>query len=233
MQREEIRCGVQLLNATHLLDTVVLEQSAIGHKRVVCNNTHTQSLSLASHQSAHIAVGVDTNSLALQFEACAGRKAVARHIYHHSQSQLRHSVRVLTRGIHHHDATCRSSRQIDIVEASASTHNDFQLLGSLDNLGRNLVATNDEAIDILYSLQQSLLLGVTLQKSHLVVGRREYILDSIQRLLREGFFGCNKYLHRFYLFSIINKISTIPLRHITQKWIARRQMIGKSHSVCI
>ena len=138
MQRNKVTKFVHLLQRLcrgHTLFCNLLCRN----ERVKCHNLHAESLGLLSHETAHISISLDSYSLALNLHTCARSKLVARHIDHHCNHKLSHSICILARCVHCHDTFLSTSRKIKIIVTCTCTNNDLQVLCSGNNLCRNLV----------------------------------------------------------------------------------------------
>ena len=197
MQRQIIGCGIELGNRVYLLHAVALEHGCIGNERIECDDVHAQSLALDADQTADIAVGVDRQRLALQLRTRTGSKAVAGHVDHHAQSQLGNGIRILTRSVHHDDTACRSRCKVDIIVTGTGTNDDFELLGGVDDLGRDLVAADDDRIGIGDSLQQLRLVRILLQQRERMTRALYDFANTVDSLLCEGLLGSYQNFHLF------------------------------------
>ena len=191
MQRQEIGLPVQIFEGIHLLHTVGFEHRRIRDEGVVGDDVHAQRLTLAPHEFAHIAVGVDAEGLALYLRTRTGRKAVARHEDHHGERQLGHGVGVLPRGIHHHDTARRGGREIHVVVTRTGTNHDFEVLRRPDDFGRHLVAADNERIDIGHGGQQLGLVGIFFKQGQFIARVLDDPADAVDSLLGKRLFGRN------------------------------------------
>ena len=144
---------------------------------------------------------MNTDTLALQLASRTCGELVAGHIYHHAQSQLGYGIRVLAGSVHNYDALGLCGGQIDIVVTGACTYYDTQFRCCGQHLGRNLVAADDEALDICHGFEKLCLVGIFLKQDSLVSRIGEYRLDALHGLVCEGLFGCYEYFHRFACFN--------------------------------
>ena len=138
MQRNEIAKFIHLLQRLcrgHTLFCNLL----CWNERVECHHFHAESLGLLSHKAAYIAICLDSHSLALDLHTGARSKLVARHVDHHCNHKLSHSICILARCVHCHDTFLSTSRKIKIIVTCTCTNNDLQVLCSGNNLCRNLV----------------------------------------------------------------------------------------------
>ena len=197
MQRKEVGNPVKLLDRSHFLHAVGLEDRPVGDERIVGDDIHAQRLALAAHQSADVAVGVDAEGFALEFRTRTRREAVARHEDHHGQRQFGHGIGVLTRGVHHHDAPRRSRRKVHVVVTRAGADHDLQVFRRGDDLGGHLVAADDQRVDVGHGFEQLALVGVFFEQRQFVSGVLDDLTDSVHGFFGEGFFRCNQYLHSF------------------------------------
>ena len=180
-----------LLGERHLLHTAGCNPRRIRDEGVVGDDVHAQRLTLAPHEFAHIAVGVDAEGLALYLRTRTGRKAVARHEDHHGERQLGHGVGVLPRGIHHHDTARRGGREIHVVVTRTGTNHDLQVLSGIQYLSVHLIATDNHGIGILNRIQQLRLLCIFLQKSQFHASAFHYPPDTFHSDSGERFLCSN------------------------------------------
>ena len=88
-----------------------------------------------------------------------------------------------------------SGLKVDVVETGTGTHHDFQVLGSVEHLGVNLVGTDNQGIGIGHGCEQLRLVGIFLQQSQGVACTFHFLADALDSSCCEGFLCSDKYFH--------------------------------------
>ena len=147
---------------------------------------HAEAGSHASHITAHIAEGQDTQFLALQLGTCLAVEEVAHGKYQQTEHQLSHSIAVLARSVHHTYVMSGSCIQVHIVVTSTGTHHNLQLLGSIQHLIVHFVAADNQGIGILHGIQKLSLLGIFLQQGQFIACCLYLLADTFHS------YGCER-----------------------------------------
>ncbi len=173
--------GVELLYGTYRNHAVLLVHRFVGDERVVGVNLHAEAFAVAGNELTHIAVGVDTEAFAVDFGTGAGGKPVAGHEDHQTDGEFRNGVGVLAGSVHYDDLACRSGSEVHVVVSRTRTNDDLEVLGSLDHLGRNLVATDDDGIHIGNGFEKFALVGIFFEDDQFVTGFFHDLPDAVRR----------------------------------------------------
>ena len=224
MERQIIGDPVKLLDGRNLLHAVGREDLGVGNERIVSYNPHAERLALAADQPTDVAVGVDAERLALNLRPGAGRETVAGHENHHGDGQLGHGVGILPGSIHDDDTAGRCGGQIDIIVPGACANDDFEVGGGGDDLGRDLVAADNQGVGIGHGGQQRGPVGVLFEQGELVTRALDDFTDTLDGLFGEGLFGGDQYFHRVYQCSGFLQFGLFPRSHL-----AREGAVGRGN----
>ena len=188
MDGEIVGRGIELLHGVDGLGAAG-DDLLVGEERVQGGDLHAEGLRLLADQPAHVAVGLDAQALALQLAAGGRGEVRAGHEDHQAEGEFRHGVGVLAGGVHHDDLRGGGGGQVDIVVAGARADDDLELRGGGDDLGRHLVGTDDDGVDIGHGGDEVALLGVFLQLHDLMAGFGENLHNPLHRLGGERLLG--------------------------------------------
>ena len=103
----------------------------VGNEWVESRNLHAKTLGNASHVATNLTIGMNTESLTLEFETGLAAIFAANHHNGHTKHEFGNSIRVLTRSVHYAHAVSCGFSQIDIVVTGAGANHNFKLLCSI------------------------------------------------------------------------------------------------------
>ena len=116
---------------------------------------------------------------------------VADGIDKHTHDQLGDGVAVLARSVHGNDATGSASLEVEVVVTGTGTHDDFQVLGVVNDLLGDLVGADDKSVGIGNGFIEVVHVGIFLEKSQFVAILLNHFADAVNSNLSKGFFGSN------------------------------------------
>lgn len=194
MDGEEVGLAVELFDGVHR-SRAAGDDLLVGEERVEGADVHAEGLGFLADETADVAVGLDTEFLALELGTGLAVELAAGHENHQGDGELGHGVGVLSRGVLHDDAMGGRGGEVDIVEAGTGTDDDLELFRGVQHGGRHLVGTDDEGLGVLDGLAELGLAGVLLEELDLVAGGLEQFVDIMHSRFGERLLGCNENFH--------------------------------------
>ena len=153
MQRHHVTSSIQLFSRINRFYTISLHH-LFRTISIISINIHTDSFCYTSHIASYITVCMNTQLLAHQFRTRFAVVKITNRHNHHTESQLSNCIWVLSRSIHHTNAMCSSSLQIDVIVTSSSTNYDLQFGSGIKHFIINNITTDNNSIGIFYSFKE-------------------------------------------------------------------------------
>ena len=80
--------------------------------------------------------------------------------------------------------------KVHIVVTGTGTYHNLELLGGIEYLGINHIATDDDGVDIGHGGKEIGLVAIFLQQYQLIAGCFNHFTDAIDRYLGKWLIGC-------------------------------------------
>ena len=127
MQGHYITSSIQFLSRRNSFHTIFFNYffRAESVERI---NLHTEAFGNTGYVATHVTISVDTQFLAHQFRTGSTVIHITDSHHHQAESQLGHSIGVLSRSIHYTYIVGSSCFQVHIVITGTGTHHNLQFL---------------------------------------------------------------------------------------------------------
>ena len=190
MQGNDIASRVKLFSRTHSLHSILLDYffRAESVERI---NLHTEAFGNTGYVAPHVTISVDTQFLAHQFSTGSTVIHITDSHHHQAESQLGHSIGVLSRSIHYTYIVGSSCFQVHIVITGTGTHHNLQFLGGIQHFSINDVTADNDSVGIFHSLQQLGFFTIFLQQHEFVTCCFYFFTDTVYCHFGKRFVCCN------------------------------------------
>ena len=195
MQGDVVAAGIERIEGIDRLGTAGADLVR-GQERIEGLDLHAEGSRFGTDQASDSAEGLDTKGLALDFRARGRRKLRTGHEDHQRNGQLGHGVGVLTRRVHRHDPLRRAGGEVEVVEAGTGAHDNLELRRGGNDLGGDLVRTDDQRIGVGDGRDQVSLVGIFLEQRELIARLLNNLANACDRCGRERLLGGNENFHK-------------------------------------
>ena len=130
MQGNDVASRVKFFGRIHSLHSILLDYF-FRTESIERINLHTETFGNTGYVATHVTISVDTQFLAHQFRTGSTVIHITDSHHHQAESQLGHSIGVLSRSIHYTYVVGSSCFQVHIVITGTGTHHNLQFLGGI------------------------------------------------------------------------------------------------------